>query len=257
MDPADRAPAADRTLPQSLRFLGSASGTPILCLAGFGDDGTMYERLGETRLAKGARLCLLDLPGCGAEPPSPETPGALTSLASFVSSTTAHIGASVVVAHSAAAIVAGLAAQNPASGITTLISLEGNLTDADAYFSGQAAHYEAPSSFMTAFIERLDELSQDPLIARYRDRVARADPHTLWSLGRDVAAFSAGATPGDLLFGVPRAAYVYNPDNCAKQSLDWLAASGLRSIELPGASHWPTLDAPGLVAEAISSILQE
>lgn len=51
--------------PESLRSLGNPDGVPILFLAGFGDDGTMYEPLAGTILADVYRLVLVDLPGCG------------------------------------------------------------------------------------------------------------------------------------------------------------------------------------------------
>ena len=45
--------------------------------------------------------------------------------------------------------------------------------------------------------------------------------------------------------------YVLNRQNCAEASLDWLDQSGMQTIELPGASHWPTLDQPDQLKTAI------
>lgn len=183
--------------------------------------------------------------------------GTLSDLAGFVGGVATSEGIEVVVAHSAASIVASRAATEAEAGIRTVISLEGNLTEADAYFSGQAADHESPAAFVEAFLGHLDQMPADSLIARYRARVAEADPHALWVLGGDVASFSVGSAPGELLQRTGSAAYLYNPENCAPSSLEWLADASLTSVVLPGASHWPTIDAPDLVARTIRGVLAE
>lgn len=242
--------------PETLRTYGSPSGKSILCLAGFGDDSTMFEPLRSTDLASTYRLVTVDLPGFGEEAPVVGRFATLSHLAGFVSVVAASEGVEIVMAHSAASIVAGLVATTPTSGVNTILSLEGNLTKADAYFSGLAAEYDSPDAFREAFLSRLDEASQrDPLMARYRSRVARADPHALWILGNEVVAFSERHEPGELLVKAQRAHYLYNPSNCAESSLAWLEQSGLPATRLPGASHWPTLDSPQLVAQAVATVL--
>jgi pimeloyl-ACP methyl ester carboxylesterase len=140
--------------------------------------------------------------------------------------------------------------------VDTVISLEGNLTQADAYFTGMAEEYDTPESFREAFLCRLDEASHhDPILARYRSRIVRVDPHALWILGNEVVAYSQRTTPGDALSKAGRAHYLYNPSNCPEPSLEWLAASGMPATRLPGASHWATLDAPRVVAQAVRTAL--
>ncbi len=95
----------------------------------------------------------------------------------------------VVIAHSVASVIASLAARHPDSGIHTIISLEGNLTAADAYFSGMAADYENPIAFHDAFLVRLDEMAQSDLQPRQlcgrEHRVAQRE----WDVG-----YRAGAS---------------------------------------------------------------
>jgi len=227
-----------------------------LCLAGFGDDSTMFEPLLATALCSSYRLVTVDLPGFGDEPPAPGRAGTLSDLAEFVTTVAAGLGAETVLAHSAASIVAALAATAPGSGIRTIISLEGNLTKSDAFYSGRAAEYDTPDAFREAFLGLLERASvSDPLVARYRSRVARANARALWVLGNEVVVTSARRPPGELLLGVKRAHYLYNPTNCADFSLSWLERSGLPATELPGASHWATLDAPERVALVVAEVL--
>jgi len=241
---------------RTVRSTGPGSAPGILCLAGFGDDRSMFEPLNGTELARRWRLVTLDLPGFGDEPPFSDRPGTLSNLGEVVRQVAESAGARIVLAHSVASIIATVACSVRDQG-WTILSLEGNLTEADAYFSGQAEDYESPEGFHAGFLERLGEVARgDAVLARYRDRVARADARALWVLGREVAAYSRRTVPGVALMGVAEAIYLYNPDNCPKASLEWLAKSGMRKIELGGASHWAPVDAPELVGEAILQALR-
>ena len=168
-----------RSLDPGRHGSGSESRSQVLLLAGFGDDASMYEGLLRTPFAESYRLQPLHLPGFGARSLDRET--SLESLAAFVSETARETGTTIAIAHSLASIIASLAAARPDCPITRIVSLEGNLTAEDAYFSGTAAGYPDPDSFRDAFLERLDDMGRaDPMVARYRRVVARADPVALW-----------------------------------------------------------------------------
>ena len=246
----------ERFQPKTLKRHGSVSAPGILCIAGFGDDSSMFLPLAETELVSRYRLVTFDLPGFGGEPPLVGRDATLSNLARVVGDVAEAEGAAVVMAHSVASIIASIAVRHPDSAVSTIVSLEGNLTAADAYFSGTAADYENPIAFHEAFLARLGAIAQsDPLIARYRSRVAHVDPYALWALGCDAAAFSARFVPGEILLESSEAHYLYNPANCADSSMAWLRASGMSAIEVPGASHWATVDAPDLVVEAVLRVL--
>lgn len=223
-------------------------------IAGFGDDASMFAALSQTPLVEAYDLLPLDLPGFGARR-SPKATD-LATLAELLDAKARETGAEIVLAHSVASIIASLAALEPASPITTILSLEGNLTAEDAYFSGTAADFEDPETFRTAFLQRLAEMAAtDTMIARYRRIVSRADPVALWELGRDARRFSTEHVPGEVLTSAARVVYLYNPDNCPASSLAWLDESPLERVVLPGASHWASIDRPELLADAILAAL--
>ena len=227
----------------------------ILLLAGFGDDSSMYAGVLETPLALRYDLRPIDLPGFGTPALDEET--TLAALAAFVRDRARESGAEIAVAHSLASIVASLAARMADCPITTLLSLEGNLTSDDAYFSGTAADHDDPAAFRSAFLTRLDERSAaEPTIARYRRVVARADPLALWQLGCDARRFSAQHAPGEVLVSAARVTYVYNPDNCPPRTLAWLSENPVERVVLDGATHWVSVDEPERLSEAILSVLE-
>ena len=227
----------------------------ILCLAGLGDGAEMFAPLRETELAAHYRLVPIDLPGfCGR--PALEGPTTLAALAEVVHEAARREAARIVVAHSVASIVASLAARRAPRVVDRIVSLEGNLTAADAYFSGTAADYPDPGAFRAAFLARLDALSKtQPIFGRWRALVAQADPRALWELGCDARRFSEAKVPGEVLREAAAVCHLYNPDNCPEATLEWLDRNPLPRIVLAGASHWPSVEQPQLLSRAILEAL--
>ena len=226
----------------------------IAMIAGFGDNASMYDGLRGTVLAQKYELLPLNLPGFGA--PSLEGKTTLASLADWLAQEMEHQGARIIAAHSVASIIASLAAQNPKSKIDHILSLEGNLLAEDAHFSGRASEHPDPQSFLAWFTPRIAKRGEnDPILARYAQEVTKADPRSLWELGCDAHHFSENHHPGEMLLEAAQATYFYNPDNCAAPSMKWLNSSGLQRIKLPGACHWPSIDAPEELSQAIEAAL--
>ena len=227
----------------------------ILFIAGFGDDSSMFIPLSETELASRHRLVMVDLPGFGNAAPL-EVSTTLEALADVVYDLANKERTQVVVAHSVASIIVSLAARRSSSFIDTIISLEGNLTADDAYYSGTAADFDNAADFRRAFLARLDELAKSQqIIARYRSIVAKADPEAMWELGCDVRRFSATYVPGDILAETNRVCYLYNPENCPKASLEWLQGHPIPRLRMDGPTHWASVDQPRLVARNILEAL--
>lgn len=246
--------------PSSNRSADHVENTPlpaIVLIAGFGDGADMFEPLANTALASRYRLIAIDLPGFAGTPPL-GGPTTLEALAEIVHDVATAENARILVAHSVASIVASMAAKRTPARIDTIISLEGNLTAEDAYFSGTAADYDNASEFRQAFLARLDDMVKDqPVVARYRSMVARADPQALWELGRDARRFSLEHVPGELLTEIGDVCYLYNPENCHGASLEWLRRSTIRRLRMDGATHWPSVDQPhrlsGKILEALEN----
>ncbi len=241
----------------SRKFKGVRDNRPIiLFVAGFGDNGSMFDGLTETHLAFSHRLLPINLPGFGAAPLAEGT--TLEALAQYVSNEATKYEAQTIVAHSVASIIASLAARRADCPLTKIVSLEGNITAADAYFSGTAADYASPAEFRKAFLGRLDEMAKsEPIIRRYRDEVSKADPLALWQLGIDARMFSSDHVPGEVLQHAANVTYLYNPDNCPEDTVRWLEENKMNHIILENATHWPSVDQPEVLADKIAEALTE
>ncbi len=241
---------------QNVRLFGAPAAEPIVLIAGFADHSGMFELLGSTELGRRFALHAVDLPGMGESSPLGE-PLTLDRSAALVADVVHQTSARTIVGHSVGSIVASLAAYTPGSSIDTVISIEGNLTPADAYFSGSAAQYESPDGFRTAFLARLAEMAVDNDVVRgYRDRIAIADPISIWEMGGDTHHFSREQSPGEVLArSAEHVHYLYNPDNTPDDSIQWLREHEIAATILEGTSHWPTVDQPDLVANTILGCL--
>jgi len=223
----------------------------ILFIAGFGDNAEMFDGMYHTKLAESYDLLPVNLPGFGA--PSLPGPTSLQSLSKYIAEVAVENSAEFIVAHSVASIIASLAGKELDCPITTIFSLEGNITADDAYFSGTAADYNDPDGFLSAFLDRLNEMAvSNPIFPRYRDCVSRADPKALWQLGADVRRFSSKHVPGEVLVAsATNVIYIYSPENCPESTLEWLSENTIRKIEVANASHWISVDLPDLLANKI------
>ena len=229
----------------------------IVLVAGFGDGAAMFSAMRDTALASRYRLQPIDLPGF-AGTPALDGPTTLEALAGVVHEVALRERARIVVAHSVASIIASLAARRPGSPIDTILSLEGNLTADDAYFSGTAADHADPDAFRAAFLQRLDDMAvAQPIIRRYRAIASIADPRALWELGRDARRFSDDQVPGEVLCETATVWYFYNPENCPPSTLHWLRRHPMRTVKMSGATHWPSVDQPDALAQRILAALAD
>lgn len=225
----------------------------IVMIAGFGDNSSMFDGLAATKLAREYTLIPFNLPGFGAPPLEGDT--TIDALAEVLAAEARRTGAKIVLAHSVASIIASIALGKD-SPLEMILSMEGNITIEDAYFSGTAADYDDPATFHTAFLTRMAEKAKaSPIFARYHDNVAKADQRALWHLGRDARRFSETRHPGEVLIASGRVSYFYDDPNCPQSTLDWLRSHDIDARRLAGASHWPSIDVPDLLsAECLGAI---
>jgi pimeloyl-ACP methyl ester carboxylesterase len=204
------------------------------------------------------RVVLFDLPGHGASPPRAngltveDAVRILVNLIHLVSASRAV----VLVAHSMAAIIATKAARMLRSPPMLVISIEGNLTLADAYLSGQAAAFDDAAEFYSSFRSRILEMAtRDEALRRFARAVESADAKTLWTLGRSVVDC---ADPGAdfLRLSCPHIYYWDAPSTTAN-TRSFLARHAIRQRRTDGVGHWPMIDASAQFYSAVEKDVLE
>jgi len=229
-----------------VRHFGAPDGPLVVCVHGFADDGTVFLPLAGA--AAPFSFAAVDLPGFGASPPL-EAPG-VGALAEVLARVIAGLGGpAVLLAHSMGGPVAVEAARRAPDAVAGLVSLEGNMTEEDAWLSRRALKHDDPRPFHEALAGAiLRRAADDPARRRGAAAALASDPLTLWRLGREVAQ-ARGTCFGDAFaaLAIPTL-YVFDRASTPAATADFVERRGLAQRVLDGVGHFPTVAAPGVVA---------
>jgi pimeloyl-ACP methyl ester carboxylesterase len=244
---------------------GGVEGGPALwCVPALGDSGDSFAPLFATRLGGLFELWAPDLPGVGATPVAADVVD-LGGLADWLVRTIAHASPDAplgLVGHSLGAAVAVRVARRLAGRVVGVFSIEGNLTEADAYFSGLAASFDDPELFKQELVARVGTLADRaagrarvPLL-RYQASLSGASAEMLWRLARSAKA----ARGGDALGAEYRALevpslYHWSPRNTPLPTQAYLRAHRIRNVAFDG-GHWPMIEQPHETASQIASFFE-
>lgn len=238
-----------------------SAGRPALWLLhGFGESGLSFCPLFATPLADFFGLFAPDLPGFGASPPLPGVTS-LDRLADAVVEVIARRtpeGPLGLIGHSMGSALAVRVAQRLGPRAGGLLSIEGNLTEADAYFTGRAALFNEPGAYKTALENKVWGLAQaDRAARRYLASLAFADPDVLWQLGRDVARASRANGLGEEYrqLSCPTL-YCWSDTSLPDETKRYLREHAIPDRRYEEAGHWPTVEAPLAIAAVIDDFFR-
>jgi pimeloyl-ACP methyl ester carboxylesterase len=242
----------------SLKIMGPISGPVVIAVHGYADDITAFSPLAATRFVEGCRLVCCDLPGFGSSPP--QCQGNIQNLAAFLLRLADEMSALQPVglmAHSVGAPIAVAAAHLRPDRVRALLSIEGNLTSKDAYFSGQAALYDDPNKFKASFLKQISAMThENPALRRYFIAVQRANAESMWALGRDAANRGQNDHFGKAYCGLAplgvETLYLWGRHNSPPETQTFVDDSHLNHVEFYQSGHWKSVDAPyetGAIAE--------
>ncbi|MCH9680980.1 MAG: alpha/beta hydrolase [Deltaproteobacteria bacterium] len=239
----------------------TTGGPQIWMLHGFGESSLSFQPLLESELARFG-LFALDLPGFGVSPAAGTTVG-LAEAAKIVAglieerSRGAKVG---LVGHSLGSAIAVEVAHTLGQRVQGLVSLEGNLTEADAYFSGLAADFDDPNAFKSDFLARVRTMAVrgSDTLWRYHASVTFADAKALWALGCDAKRASRDDALGEAYRAVKcPSLYYWSPESTPQATRDYLEAHEIRDHCDHGGNHWSMVDRSGEVAKVLGSFFDE
>ncbi len=239
-----------------LRRSGPASAPKVICVHGFADDGAAFAGLAGTALTARFELVAPDLPGFGASHPFADDAATISAFADHIVDLAARISPSrpvALIGHSIGAAIAIEAALRRPRAIAHVMSIEGNLTEEDAYFSGRAAGYRDPAAFKRDFVADIERMSAEQLTPlRYVEAARRARAKSMWRLGRDAAEKGRNDGFGEALLLLSSTGvsglYLWGRRNAPAATARFvderLAASKVRVREYTQSGHWKMIDDP-------------
>ncbi len=232
----------------------------IWLIHGFAESSFCYRYVMGAEPLAGYRLHAIDLPGFGV---SPAQPGCVTiaevsgALARAIAERSAGRPV-ILVGHSLGAPIAVDAMGALSHLARGMVSVEGNLTAADAFFSGQAIHYIDPGAFKADFHAQIEAYKRlHAAYAGYATSVTMADAETMWRLGCDVVARSKNDALGAAYraLSLPRL-YYWGKAATTDEAEAYLNAHGLDNRRFEAASHWPMIDIPEAFAEMLDEFVR-
>jgi pimeloyl-ACP methyl ester carboxylesterase len=219
-----------------------------------GDSSQAFRPLFDTELARRHALVAPDWPAAAGP-----VPRDLDDLAAWLAgqieqrSAAGPIG---LVGHSLGAAVAVRAASRLRN-VVGLVSIEGNLTAADAYLSGLAADFEAPEAYVRHLLHFVQSLADDAggagrdALLRYHASLGRSAPEPLWRIGRAAKAASRDDGLGQEYRALAvRRLYYWSADNTPAETQAFIRRQGLEAAAFKG-GHWPMVEQPEATARRL------
>lgn len=157
-------------------------------LHGFGDSGLAYKEVFESPLHEEFNIYVVDLPGFGVSPVQPEIASIKAQadvLSKIIKEETEHPGKVTIVAHSLGGLIGTWVCKNLWERIHYYFNIEGNLTEADSYFSSKPLQFKSAQAFAKSFQAELFELAKaQERYKRYYSSVRFANPEGMrnWSV---------------------------------------------------------------------------
>lgn len=159
----------------------------IWFLHGFADSGLAYKEVFESPLNKSYNLYVIDLPGFGV---SPLNPGFLSIkeqadlVTLLIKEETVDQQKVNIVAHSLGALIGTWVCQNLEAKINCYFNIEGNLTEADSYFSSKPLQFQTANEFITTFEKEIFEIAKsEERYKRYYSSLRFANPEGMRNWG--------------------------------------------------------------------------
>jgi pimeloyl-ACP methyl ester carboxylesterase len=245
------------------RRAGSAGGPTLWLVHALGDSSRAFSSLLTSSLSSRFELLAPDWPGAAAAPLEPHVAD-LEGLGAWFARTIEHHTPAVpvgLVGHSLGAAVAVKAARQLRN-VAGVFSIEGNLTEADAYLSGLAATFEVPEGYRNHLLGRVRAMAEaagstrGEALWRYHESLTAAAPEMLWRIGRSAAAASRGDALGDeyRALSVPTL-YYWSRETTPPATQDYIRRHTCPNVEFVG-DHWPMIEQPHETANQVASFFQ-
>jgi len=148
----------------------------------------VYKEVFESPLNDRFNLFVIDLPGFGVSPINPDflsIKEQATLVSKVIEEKTSKLDKINLVAHSLGALIGTWVCQNMKERVNHYFNIEGNLTQADSYFSSKPLKFASMEEFVVSFKEEIFEIAKsDERYKRYFSSLSFAEAEGMknWSL---------------------------------------------------------------------------
>jgi pimeloyl-ACP methyl ester carboxylesterase len=166
-------------------------------------------------------------------------------------------GTTFLVAHSVGSIIATRTVHRTGDRVAALVSIEGNLTAEDAYYSGRAARYDSGERFKADFLQEMYERSAgDVAFGRYFASIVAAHPAAMMGWGSEAHRLGDGAGEEYRGLDCPKL-YYWADEDPPEYRRQFIETNALPNLQYSGAGHWPMIDQPERCGADIAAFFEE
>jgi pimeloyl-ACP methyl ester carboxylesterase len=147
-----------------------------------------YKEVFESSLSEEFNIYIIDLPGFGVSPINSEyisIKDQSNLISQIIKEETLYQASVNIVAHSLGALIGTWVCQNLKDKINYYFNIEGNLTEADSYFSSKPLKFKSAEAFVESFKKEVFEMAKlEERYKRYYSSLRFAEPEGMrnWSL---------------------------------------------------------------------------
>jgi len=234
----------------------------LLCLHGLGESGLCFEHLLEFHALGEWRMLVPDLPGYGRST-WPTRPLTLASQADHLASWLRATGEGplAVLGHSLGGVLGLIFCENHPNLVSHFVNVDGNLSEPDCVFSGQAANQDLTEFLAAGFAELCagvyEKGKKDPAHRDYYVSLRLCNPQAFHLNSQELVQMSRQGNLAQRLAALPLPTHYIAgvPDGVSKESQDLLDKSGVTWSSVKPAGHWPFIDRPDVFVERLQEAL--
>lgn len=233
----------------------------IWFLHGFGDSGLAYKEVFNSPINKDLNIYVIDLPGFGVSPLNSAYPS-IKEQANLVTNiiqeeTTGQNKVSIV-AHSIGALIGTWVCQHLKDNIHYYFNIEGNLTEADSYFSSKPLQFKTADEFITSFQKEIFKIAKtQERYKRYYSSLRFADPEGMrnWSVSSQehIKENKCGIEFQELNCNK---VYIWGDVDTPVETQEFIKEQGIPNRLYKGVGHWHMLENPEEIYKDINNIIK-
>ncbi len=232
----------------------------IWFLHGFADSGLVYREVFESSLAGEFNLYVVDLPGFGVSPINQAhlSIREQADLLSHVIEEETHDQGQVnIVSHSLGSLIGTWVCQNLKERINFYFNIEGNLTEADSYFSSKPLQFRTATAFVESFHSEMFEMAKsEERYKRYYSSLRFADPEGMRNWGLSSQEHIKGNKCGSEFKALPcQKLYVWGDVDTPLETQQFIQQHSIPNRLYKGIGHWHMVENSGQFYEDIGRCL--
>ena len=233
----------------------------IWFLHGFADSGLAYQEVFTSNIATDFNIYVVDLPGFGSSPINNDFISIKEQsdlLSHIIEKETEHRRKINIVAHSIGALIGTWVCEKQSKKINCFFNIEGNLTEADSYFSSKPLKFNNSKEFISHFEKEIFEIAiKEERFRRYYSSLRFASPEGMrnWSISSQehIKNNKCGLDFKNLSCNK---IYLWGDLDTPKETQDFIKKSEIPNKLYRGIGHWHMIENPKILYEDINNMIK-